>query len=380
MKLLFFIFSLDGGGAQRVTVNLANYWAERGWKITIVTITSISQDIYALDPSIARISLGMAGASKNIGDALLRNLKRVRQLRRVLLDIKPDVAVAMADNSCVTLALAVRGLTGTVPAGSIRSYPPRVPTKAIWKSVQSLAYGQLSALVAQTPETASWLAANTNARRIEVIPNPIQWPLPYGERNIEPGTVCEPERKVLLAAGRLGPEKRFDLLIDVFASLFERHPDWDLVIVGEGAERQQLELTISAKGLGHCVFLPGWAGNMSDWYERAQLYVMSSSFEGFPNTLAEAMAHGLPAVSFDCDVGPRHIIRDGRDGFLAPQDDGPALAAVLDRLMGDEDLRQRFGRAAYEIRDRYSLQRVAQMWEGMFKDLLAQHRKVAKAS
>ena len=251
---------MAGGGAERVTVNLANYWAAKGWKITIVTLAVAAQDAYALDPSITRISLGMAGASKNIAMALLQNFNRVMALRQALRDIRPDVAVAMMDTSCVTLALAARGLTGIVPVGSIHIHPPCQSTKAIWKRLQSVAYGQLSALLALTQESASWLAANTNAHRIEVIPNPIQWPLPASGPKIEPDTVCKPGRKVLLAAGRLVPQKGFDLLIDAFANLSERHPDWDLAIVGEGAERQRLESEISARGLARARLPPrlGW--------------------------------------------------------------------------------------------------------------------------
>jgi glycosyltransferase involved in cell wall biosynthesis len=230
-----------------------------------------------------------------------------------------------------------------------------------------------------TRDTADWLAANTSAQRIEVIPNPIPWPLPESEPKIEPETVCKPGRKLLLAAGRLVPQKGFDLLIDAFASLSDRHPDWDLAIVGEGADRQSLESEISAKELSGRVLLPGWAGNIPDWYRRAQLYVLSSRFEGFGNTLAEAMAFGLPAVSFDCDAGPKDIIRNGKDGFLVPKEDIPALAAALDRLMSDKDLRERFGSAARDIRDRFSLQRVAQKWESVLQELLAQRRRAATA-
>ncbi len=377
MKLLFFIFSLNGGGAERVTVNLANHWAAKGWKITVVTLTAADQDAYALDSSITRISLKMAGPSRSIAHGLTQNFRRVRALRQALLDIEPDIAVAMMDTSCITLALAARGLTGIVAAGSIRVHPPDVPAKAIWKGIQSVAYGQLSAIVAQTQATASWLAANTNARRIEVIPNPIQWPLPHCGPELEPDAVCKSGRKLLLAVGRLVPQKGFDLLIDAFAKLSEHHRDWDLGIMGEGPERHRLEQEIFAKGLGQRVFLPGWAGNMADWYERANLYAMSSRFEGFPNTLAEAMAHGLPTVSFDCDAGPKDIIRHGMDGFLVPREDVPALAAALNQLMSDADLRQRFGCAAREIRDRYSFRAVAQMWENMFEEFLVQRRKVS---
>jgi glycosyltransferase involved in cell wall biosynthesis len=378
MKLLFFISSLGCGGAERVTANLANYWVAKGWKITIVTLAAAAQDAYPLDPSITRVSLSMAGASKNIIDGALQNFNRAMALRQALRDIRPDVAVAMMDASCVILALAARGLTGIVPLGSIHIHPPCQSTKAIWKRLQSIAYGQLPAILTLTQDTAAWIASNTSARRIEVIPNPIQWPLPESTPRIEPETVCKPERKLLLAAGRLVPQKGFDLLIDAFACLSERHGDWDLAIVGEGPEHQRLELDISARELSARVFLPGWAGNIADWYRRAQLYVFSSRFEGFGNTLAEAMAHGVPAVSFDCKAGPKDIIRNETDGLLAPNEDVPALIAALDRLMGDTELRRRFGSAAEEVRYRYSLERIAGMWERIFQETLA-HRRVSLA-
>ncbi len=375
MKLLFFIFSLSGGGAERVTVSLANYWAARGWNITIVTEASAAHDAYVLEPSITRISLSLARESRNKGGVLLQYYRHVMELRRTLLDTRPDVAVAMMDTACVRLALAAWGLKDIAPIGSLHSHPPCCHTKPIWKRLQSAAYGQLPAILALTQGTAAWLAQNTNARRIEVIPNPQQWPLPDDMPKIAPDAVCLAGRNLLLAAGRLAPEKGFDLLIDAFAELSQRHPDWDLAIVGEGAERQRLELQISQKGLERRVLLPGWAGNMADWYKRAQLYVMSSRFEGFGNTLAEAMMYGVPVISFDCETGPRNIIRDGKDGFLVPKEDTLALASALERLMADEGLRMRFGHAAREARDRFALERVAQIWESVFEDLLAKRSR-----
>jgi glycosyltransferase involved in cell wall biosynthesis len=292
----------------------------------------------------------------------------------VLLRTKPDIAVAMMDTSCATLALAASGLRGIIPVGSLHNHPPCIAANGVFDAIQSVAYWKLASVFALTQETAAWLAANTYARRIEVVPNPIPWPLASSSPKIDPDSVCKPGRKLLLAVGRLAPQKGFDLLIEAFASLPKRHPDWDLAIIGEGPERPQLELAISKRGLGPRVVLPGWAGNMPDWYRRAHLYAMSSRHEGFPNTLAEAMAHGLPAVSFDCDTGPGDIVRNGIDGFLAPKEDVPALVAALEQLMSDADLRDRFGSAAKEARDRFSMQRVAQMWESVFEELLARDR------
>ena len=120
------------------------------------------------------------------------------------------------------------------------------------------------------------------------------------------------------------------------------------------------------------VHLPGQAGNISEWYERADLFTMSSQFEGFPNALAEAMAHGLPAVSFDCDTGPRDIIRHEINGLLAPPEDMPALARALARLMDDDTLRECYARRAGEVGERFSLERISAMWEGFIAKVLSQ--------
>jgi glycosyltransferase involved in cell wall biosynthesis len=170
----------------------------------------------------------------------------------------------------------------------------------------------------------------------------------------------------LLGVGRLTEQKGFDLLISTFARLAARHPDWDLIILGEGPSRPQLEDLVRSHNLSERIFLPGQAGNIAEWYRAAEIYAMSSRFEGFPNTLAEALAHGLPAVSFDCDTGPRDIIRHQVDGLLVPAGDEDALAAALSRLMNNAALRQQFAMRAVEARERFSMERIAGMWEEVF--------------
>jgi glycosyltransferase involved in cell wall biosynthesis len=171
----------------------------------------------------------------------------------------------------------------------------------------------------------------------------------------------------LLAAGRLVDEKNFSLLIDVFKRLAAAHPGWDLVILGEGPLDKALRKQADDCGLGERVLLPGLAGNPGAWYARADLYVMSSRFEGFPNTLLEALAHGVPGVSFDCDTGPRDIIRHGTDGLLIPANDAQAMHQGLDKLMGDDAYRGQLAMRAGDARDRFSIERVAGMWESVFR-------------
>jgi glycosyltransferase involved in cell wall biosynthesis len=367
-RLMVIVHSLGGGGAERVTANLANHWAGRGWEITVVTLAPIGVDFYELHPAVTRISLGLAGNSRSAVHGVWQNVRRVIALRRALRKARPDVALGVMTSANVILAFAARGL-GIKAVGSEHVHPPTFPLSPFWERVRKRAYGLLDGLVVLTRETADWFEARTKARRVTVIPNAAPWPLPAHEPRIGPARVCDAGRRMLLAVGRLVEEKGFDYLLVAFGELAQEHPDWDLVILGEGPQRAELESQVMGAGLGERVFLPGRVGNPGEWYEHADLYVMSSRYEGFGNTLAEALAHGLPAVSFDCDTGPRDIIRHDIDGLLAPPGDVASLAAALGRLMGDADMRGRFAARAVEARERFSIERVAGKWEALFEEI-----------
>lgn len=369
MKILLFTNSLEGGGAERVAATLANYWSQRHWQVTVVTLAAADRDFYVLAPGVRRVALGLSGPSAGVADALRQNMRRIAALRRVLLDDRPAVAVAMMSTPNVLLALASRGVDGLAVVGSERCYPPHFPLSRFWAALRRRMYGRLDAVVAVTQEGASWIQAHSNAVRVPVIPNAVAWPLPRQLPRLEPAAVCLPGRKVLLAVGRLDAVKNYHVLVGVFAQLASRHPDWDLVILGEGPQRPALEAAIAAGPAAARIHLPGIAGNVAEWYARARLYVMSSHSEGFPNSLAEALVHGLPAVSFDCDTGPRDIIRHGLDGLLVPVEDADALARALDRLMGDAALRAEFAAHAREARERFSLERIVGMWESLFREV-----------
>lgn len=366
-NLLLFVHSLNSGGAERVTANLANHWARQGWRVTVVTMTGTTDDFYRLHPDVRRIWLNMAVDASNSLRAIGANAHRVLALRRVLRRIRPDVVLAMMTTPSVLLALARTGMRGFVALGSERSYPPRVPLGHAWGRLRAHLYARLDVVVALTNESAEWLKQHTRARRIAVIPNPVTWPLPAQAPRLIPP---QPEGwSTLLTVGRLSEEKGFHRLIAIFQAMAAHFPQWRLVILGEGPERKALEAQVRSAGLQQRILLPGRAGNVGEWYAAADLYVLSSRFEGFPNTLAEAMAHGLPAVAFDCDTGPRDIIRDGVDGVLVPAGDTTAMESALRRLMGDAPLRQQLGAEAVEIRSRYSMVRVVGMWERLFQEL-----------
>jgi glycosyltransferase involved in cell wall biosynthesis len=327
-----------------------------------VTIASAAQDAYNLDPAVERVALDLQRQGVNAAVTLANNLRRVLALRRQLRAFEPDVAIGMMTVTNVLLALAAMGL-GTRTLGCERVHPPRVPLSAARALVRKWLYGRLTAVAALTERSAEWLRANTRARQVFVVPNAVALPLPQAEPVVSPQTVCRPGRRIVLGVGRLDAQKGFSTLIRVFAGLQAAHPQWDLVILGEGALRLELEREINELGLRGRVFLPGRVGNLADWYAAASLFALSSEFEGFPNALLEAMAHGVPAVSYDCDTGPAEIVRSDIDGLLIPPGDESAFAKAMGRLMANPTALAEMSASAREVRHRFAMPEVLAKWE-----------------
>ncbi len=369
MKIIVFIYSLDCGGAERMAVSLANYWQSSGHDVTVVTIAGEEKDFYHLSPNVDRISLCMAEESKNFVHSLSNNLRRVTAFRNILKTHGPDVAISVMTSTTCLLALA--GLKTFVPIiGSEQIHPPAYPLSRIWEYLRYFSYGFVDAIVCLTEQSSQWIRKNTRAKKVHVIPNPILYPIPDQPPCLSPQDLLSSDKKYLLAVGRLTYQKGFDILIDIFASLAHDFPDWNLVILGEGEDRPVLEELIAERGIQERVLLPGRVGNMGSWYRAADLYVMTSRYEGFGNTLAEALAHGLPAVSVDCETGPRDIIRHQVDGLLVPQNDLDSLKQAMSQLMRDEQFRQSLGERAREARTRFSVENVAQTWEKVFAEVI----------
>jgi len=292
------------------------------------------------------------------------NVQRVRALRRVIKAFRPDIVLGMMTTASVLSVLASSGLGCRVIATE-HTHPPSQTLSGLWLRLRRLTYPRAARVVALTRGTADWIEQHVPGSRLAVIPNPVHWPLPRAEPLLTP--VSGDGRKRLLAVGRLHADKGFDLLIQAFATLAPSHPDWDLVILGEGDERAALEAQVGKAGLASRISMPGRAGNVGDWYDSADLYVLTSRFEGLSNTLLESMASGLAAVSFDCDTGPREIVREGIDGVLVrPNGDVPALCKALADVMGNDGARQRMAQAATDVRDRFSAKRVLQQWQELF--------------
>jgi glycosyltransferase involved in cell wall biosynthesis len=164
--------------------------------------------------------------------------------------------------------------------------------------------------------------------------------------------------------------KGFDILLRAFAQCAQQHPRWTLKIVGDGSQREQLQTLAAALQIGDRVTWERAVKQPEIELHRSDLFVLSSRYEGFPMVLLEAMACGLPVVSFDCPSGPREIIHDGDDGLLVPPNEIGALAAAMSGLMSSGDERKRLGERAAHVIERFGLSKIADMWTTLFEQAL----------
>ena len=196
--------------------------------------------------------------------------------------------------------------------------------------------------------------------RLECIPNGIPVPATEGS---------SPDAKRVIAAGRFGRQKGFDMLVEAWAGVHERHPDWGLTVFGAGTMRDGVMARAAELGLSGSIRFPGLTRQMETELAASSLYVLSSRFEGLPMVLLEAMATGLPAVAFDCPTGPSEVIEDGVNGLLVPPEDIPGLTAALCELIEDPERLRAMGAAAVKSSERYQIPAVASHWNQFFTEL-----------
>jgi GalNAc-alpha-(1->4)-GalNAc-alpha-(1->3)-diNAcBac-PP-undecaprenol alpha-1,4-N-acetyl-D-galactosaminyltransferase len=377
MRITFVIASLRGGGSERATVNLANYWAARGWTPTIITIYHrgvppafplhpgvVHRDLdWELPPGerpvpspemLRQIDAALAFFSPASRLYLLQHRDVLAMLRQAIVESRPEAVVSMINSTNIRTIAATRGLGVRVfvsERGIARAYTH--------EKLRLEAYLMATAVVALTPGDLAYYVRK-GVRRGCAIPNAV---LPRGV----PPRDGRNGARVLASLGRLSWEKGYDLLIKSFAKVADAHPSWTLEIWGRGGDREKLEEYAAQLGVADRVTLGGFTADTDDVLARADLYVQPSRREGFPNALCEAMASGLPVVAFASSPGVRMIVRDGVDGVLVPKEQVGSLARTLDRLMRDEAERTRLAARAPEVVQRFSVDEVMRRWEELLR-------------
>ncbi|HEY0594059.1 MAG TPA: glycosyltransferase family 4 protein [Thermoanaerobaculia bacterium] len=343
------------GGAERVMADMASYWARQGRDVAVATFDDAPDSwFYPLDERVRRVPLGGLRESRGVFDALVANISRIRRLRRAIRRQRPHAVISFCDATNI-LAIAASLGAGTRVVVSERSMPAASPLKGPWRLLRRLLYPLADSIVVQSRAAAGFFNGPERPK-VVVIPNAVSPPAAVRERaKAGAGTV--------MAAGRFTAEKRFDLLIDAFAGSAAARAGWSLVIYGEGPLRSSLEERIRSHDPGARIHLPGTTTRLGEELARADLFVLSSSYEGFPNVLCEAMAAGVPVVATSCPGGVADIVRPSIDGMIVPVGDVAAMRTAIDALAGDPAERDRLGRNAREITGRFRVELVMNEWD-----------------
>jgi GalNAc-alpha-(1->4)-GalNAc-alpha-(1->3)-diNAcBac-PP-undecaprenol alpha-1,4-N-acetyl-D-galactosaminyltransferase len=361
MRIALVISGLGPGGAERVMSLLAGAFADRGHEVWLITLAAEANDFFVVDPRVRRVGLALMADSGGVSDALRANLRRLRALRRAVSGIKPHVVLSFVTPTNVLAILACTRLPPRVVV-SERVDPVSHREQRLWAVLRTLVYHRADAVVVQTEAAAQWFRKWLGkGPPVSVIPNPV---VLISELRRSPLQVPKP---FMLAAGRLVPQKGFDVLIRAFALAAPECGQLRLAIAGDGPAAQALRDLVAELRLENRVLFLGNVRELQTLMSQAEGFILSSRYEGFPNVLLEALASGLPVVATDCPNGPREILRDGDFGLLVPCDDPTALAGALRRLATDTMLRSRLAACAPGAIERYSLAHVVDEWEALLE-------------
>ena len=342
MRILFFHYSMQAGGAERMISLLANDLSHRGGRVKIVTLDHLPS-FNPLAPDILYMPLNTARHSRNAADAIKNNLFTLQRLRQALKAFQPDVVIAFYPNTELFAYLARGHAHRYCLIGSERANP-HTWSKSIWSAIRKPVSMLCDGFIFQTAGVQALFPKATQRKSI-VLHNMIN------AAQFQAAELPWAQRSGLCAVGRMDAGKCFDDLLRALALVVKRHPQAHLDLFGDGVERQNLERLAQELGLSEAVSFRGRSQTVLQEYARHKIFVMTSRSEGMPNVLLEAMASGCACVSTDCDFGPSDLIVSGENGFLVPVHDVEAIAGRICALLEDDSLCEQTGRRARAIRE-----------------------------
>ncbi|WP_051226457.1 glycosyltransferase [Butyrivibrio sp. MC2013] len=413
-----YIGSLRKGGAERVMVNLAEYFYGRGYKVTLVTsyldtdeyevpdaawkqvrgsfagdstcsVSKAFSDHDKTDTDIIPVLLtegrGLAYIDLNGGkkDGIMRVfsaadengllkgagspdresaipgragafMTRYNKLRSIWKKLSPDLILSFIGKNNIMAILTSRGLH--IPCVvSVRARPAREYAGRAMDMSMKLTFAMTEGVVLQTRGASEYFPANIRKKSV-ILPN-----------SLNPAFMRQPykgERQHrICVVGRIDENKNQAMIIRSFAKVHDRYPDWKLEIYGDGPLKNKLEDLALQLGIKDRVDMKGQVSGVADRIYDAAVFVLSSDTEGLPNSLIEAMSLGLASISTNCPYGPSEIIENGENGILVGVRDDDAMAEAMDRLLSDGDYRQRLSEHAIKIRERFMPDTINRQWE-----------------
>lgn len=349
MKIMFVTPGMTYGGAERVISILCNEWDKKKHIVRIIITGDNGQCVYPLSKGVGCICLGGLNETNKHP-----HLELIKKIREEISKEKPDVVVTFMNDICAYTAIAMFGLK--IPLiYSERNDPKKVNQSRKDKIYRKIAENFSEGIVFQTCGAQKCYSKRVQ-KKSTIILNPM---------NIMDLPECDYNRvkKEIVTVGRLEAQKNHKLLIDAFEKMADIFPEYNLKIYGTGSLENKLKEQIQKLHLESRVLLMGNSSHVLDDIKQAAQFVLSSDFEGLPNSLIEAMALGLPCISTDCSPGgAREVIKDGENGLLTKCGNVGELAKAMRYLLENKDKAYEFGRKAKCVREKVESSYIANCW------------------
>ena len=351
MKLTFVTSTLHAGGSERVMSLLANAFAQKGYEVEIVCINK-HLVFYPIDEKVKVWFAEDEVKSPSI-------LKKVFWLRNHIKNDRPDVVIAfMLEVYCVTLASLI-GVS--VPVISSERIDPHFFGRAKGL-LRWLLLRRTTHLVVQTVRIKDFYSAKLQSRTT-IIPNPVTDKV----FSLTPTL----KQKRIIAVGRLAYQKNYPMMFRAFAKVHHDFPDWQLVVYGNGPQKDEIRGVIERLGMEGHIILAGKSDHVVEEMNKSSLFVMSSDYEGMSNALLEAVCVGLPVISTDVS-GARDLITEGVNGYIVPVGNERALTLALSSMLSSPEKMDEMGRQSKALAPRFREEQIVGQWEELIKKVVRQ--------
>lgn len=357
MKILFYISSMQGGGAQRVLWSLANYFTSHyGFQVSVATNLSATV-AYDFNHNVRLIDLEKSAKGEQ---GVRHYFSILSSIRKVYKEVSPDIVIPFQRGMNGMVLLALLGLKAKIICSEhsffLRKYG------VIEDLLKKLLYWRADAITVLTRHDLK-ICKDRKMKNVVYMPNPLQ--------NIE--LHSQERKKHILAVGVIDRwhTKGFDLLINAWGHICSDYPEWKLLIAGSGSEKSLtfLKELVSANNCTNVEFL-GFRKDIAEIMQESAVFALSSRFEGLPMALLEAMQAGCCCVSFDCQTGPAEIIRDKENGLLIPPQNVSKLSEALNIVLANKNIREIFsGKASAYVKSKFSEDYVMNRWNILFSKL-----------
>ena len=359
IHIAMLIGSLTKGGAERVLVNLADYFAEKGYPVTMVTQYQ-KENEYPLNEKVKRVISDIT-PEETTGSRIVNFVRRFRKLRKIWKSEKPDVILSFIGKNNMMAILTSRFLKIPV-AVSVRADPAQEYYNTWMRVAARHLFAKADGVILQTRQCFDFFPEKVRDKAV-ILKNPVS-PVFFRER-------YEGEReKTIVAVGRIDENKNHEMLIKAFAGIAEEFPDYKLIIYGDGECRDRLIKMTEELGYADRILLPGSVDHVAEAIYRTRVFVLPSNTEGVPNTLIEAMLMGLTVIATDCPCGgPADLIEDGVNGILTPVGEVKTMKENLRYLIKNLQISDEMGSEARKTADIYHPERVYGAWEEYLNSL-----------